>query len=219
MQLFIDTADIEQIKTAKSWGILDGCTTNPSLVSKVGKDFKSLIKMICEIVGGPVSAETVASDKEGIIREARILAAIHEHVVCKVPMTPDGIAAVSQLTEEGISTNVTLVFSANQALLAAKAGASYVSPFIGRLDDIGQTGTDLIEEIVTIFDRHEFETEILAASIRSPIQVKEVAKAGAHVATVPFNILQQLFRHTLTDVGLRRFLADWQKIPENLRQI
>ena len=219
MQFFIDTANIDEIRTAKSWGILDGCTTNPSLVSKENKEFKTLVKEICDIVDGPVSAETVATDAEGIIREARALSRIHRHVVCKVPLIREGITAVAKLSREGIKTNVTLVFSANQALLAAKAGATYVSPFLGRLDDIGQEGLELLAEIRDMYDNYGYKTQLLAASLRHATHVKHSALIGADVATMPFNVMEQLFKHSLTDAGLKRFLDDWQRIPEKLRKI
>ncbi len=219
MKLFVDTADISEIKRLNDLGILDGVTTNPSLVMKVGKNFKEIVFEICQLVDGPVSAETISTDFESMMQEARILAALHPNVVVKIPMIPAGVKALKALTAEGIKTNCTLVFSANQALLAAKAGATYVSPFIGRLDDIGQTGMDLIDEIRTIYDNYEFSTQILAASIRHPIHVKEAALYGADVATCPPAILDLLFKHTLTDAGLKKFLDDWGKIPENLRRI
>jgi transaldolase len=219
MKLFVDTADIGEIKRLNDLGILDGVTTNPSLVLKAGKNFKEIVREIGSIVDGPISAEVVATDFEGMIREGKELGKIHKNVVVKVPMTPAGIKAIRYFTSNGIKTNCTLVFSANQALLAAKAGATYVSPFIGRLDDIGQTGMDLIVEIKTIYQNYGFETQILAASIRHPIHVKEAALAGADVATCPVAIIDQLFKHSLTDAGLQKFLDDWKKIPEELRRI
>ncbi len=219
MKLFIDTADVNEIKRLNDLGIIDGVTTNPSLVMKAGKNFKEVIAEICHIVDGPVSAETVSTDFEGMMTEAKVLAKIHKNVVVKVPMIPAGIKALKACKAEGIKTNCTLVFSANQALLCAKAGATYVSPFIGRLDDIGQTGMDLIVEIKQLYENYGFETQILAASIRHPIHVKESALAGAHVATCPPAIIDQLFKHSLTDSGLQKFLDDWKNIPEELRRI
>jgi len=219
MKLFVDTADINEIKRLYSLGIIDGVTTNPSLVVKVGKNFKDVIKEICEIVNGPISAEVISVTYEGMIEEGIELAKIHENVVIKVPMTPEGINAIVFFSKHDIKTNCTLIFSANQALLAAKAGATYVSPFVGRLDDIGQNGIDLIDEIRTIFDNYGFETKILAASLRHSIHVKEAALAGADVATCPPAVIDQLFKHALTDSGLQKFLEDWNKIPEELRKI
>jgi transaldolase len=214
MRIFIDTANVDQIREANSWGILDGVTTNPTLVAKEGRDFKQVIQEICSIVDGPISAEAVSVEAEGMVKEARELSKIHSNVVVKVPMTAEGLKAVKLLSKEGIKTNVTLVFSANQALLAAKAGATYVSPFIGRLDDISHTGMDLVRDIVTIFDNYGFKTQIIAASIRHPVHVTEAALAGAHVATVPFDILKKMLRHNLTDEGIQRFLKDWEKVPK-----
>lgn len=214
MRIFIDTANVDQIREANSWGILDGVTTNPTLVAREGRDFKQVIQEICSIVDGPISAEAVSVEAEGMVKEARELSKIHPNVVVKVPMTAEGLKAVKLLSKEGIKTNVTLVFSANQALLAAKAGATYVSPFIGRLDDISHTGMDLVRDIVTIFDNYGFKTQIIAASIRHPVHVTEAALAGAHVATVPFDILKKMLRHNLTDEGIQRFLKDWEKVPK-----
>lgn len=219
MKLFIDTADVAEIKRLNDLGIIDGVTTNPSLVLKSGKNFKEVVREICSIVDGPISAEVVATDFEGMIKEGQELVKIHKNVVVKVPMTADGIRAIKTFSSLGIKTNCTLVFSANQALLCAKAGATYVSPFIGRLDDIGQTGMDLIVEIKQLYENYGFETQILAASIRHPIHVKESALAGTHVATCPPTIIDQLFKHSLTDSGLQKFLDDWKKIPEELRRI
>ncbi|AZT90220.1 fructose-6-phosphate aldolase [Caldicellulosiruptor changbaiensis] len=215
MKLFIDTANINEIKEAYSWGIICGVTTNPSLIAKEGRDFKEVVNEICSIVDGPISAEVISLKAEGMIEEARDLAKIHKNVVIKIPMTAEGLKAVSVLSKEGIKTNVTLIFSAAQALLAAKAGATYVSPFVGRLDDIGQNGIELIKEIVQIFRNYpDIKTEIIAASIRHPIHVIEAAKAGAHIATVPFKVLEQMTKHALTDVGIERFLKDWEKVPK-----
>ncbi len=219
MELFVDTADVAEIKRLYALGIIDGVTTNPSLVLKANKNFKEVVSDICAIVDGPISAEVIATDYEGMIREGQELVKIHPNVVVKVPMTADGIRAIKFFSSLGIKTNCTLVFSANQALLCAKVGATYVSPFIGRLDDIGQTGMDLIDEIRTIYDNYNFPTKILAASIRHPIHVKEAALAGADVATCPVAIIDQLFKHALTDSGLHKFLDDWKKIPEELRRI
>jgi transaldolase len=215
MKFFIDTANLEEIKTAESFGILDGVTTNPSLVSKEGDiDFHTRIKEICEIVDGPVNAEVVSIDTEGMIEEARELAQLASNVVVKIPMTIDGLKAVKKLSKEGIKTNVTLIFSANQALLAAKAGATFASPFIGRLDDRAHEGMDLIKDMRTIYDNYGFDTEILAASIRHPLHVKEAAKAGADIATIPYSVIEKMSNHPLTDSGLERFLSDWKKFKE-----
>lgn len=210
MKIFLDTANVADIKEGASWGIVDGVTTNPSLVAKEGRDFKEVIKEITEIVDGPVSAEVISLKAEEMIEEAREVAKMHPNVVVKIPMTPDGLKAVSAVSKEGIKTNVTLVFSSNQALLAAKAGASYVSPFLGRLDDIGQEGMNLVREIVEIFDIYGIEAEVIAASIRHPLHVTEAALAGAHVATIPFNVLTQMAKHPLTDIGIDKFLKDWE---------
>ncbi len=212
MKFFIDTANLEEIEKAESYGVIDGVTTNPSLVAKEGDiDFKTRIKEICETVDGPVSAEVVALEADKMIEEARELAKIAENVVVKIPMTMEGLKAVKTLSDEGIKTNVTLVFSANQALLAAKAGATYVSPFIGRLDDRAANGMDLVREIVQIFDNYGMDTEIISASIRHPMHVKEAALAGADIATIPFNVIEKLSQHPLTDIGIERFLDDWNK--------
>ncbi len=211
MKFFLDTANISEIKESVALGLIDGITTNPSLVAKEKKDFRKLIEEICQIVDGPISAEVVATDEKGMVEEGRSLAQIHKNVVVKVPMTANGLKATRRLSKEGIRVNVTLIFSPAQALLAAKAGASYASPFIGRLDDIGQVGMDLIDQIVTIYSNYAFKTEVLVASIRNPIHVIEAAQLGADVATMPFAVLQQLLKHPLTDVGLAKFLADWEK--------
>lgn len=211
MKFFLDTANISEIKESVALGLIDGITTNPSLVAKEKKDFKKLIEEICQIVDGPISAEVVATDEEGMVEEGRSLAKIHKNVVVKVPMTANGLKATRRFSKEGIRVNVTLIFSPAQALLAAKAGATYVSPFIGRLDDVGQVGMELIDQIVTIFSNYNFKTEVLVASIRNPIHVIEAAQIGAHVATMPFAVLQQLLKHPLTDIGLAKFLADWEK--------
>ena len=213
MKIFIDTANIEHIREVNSWGILDGVTTNPTLVAKEGKEFAGTIKEICSIVDGDISAEAVSMEAEGMIAEARDLSRMHKNVVVKIPMTAEGLKAVKVLSGEGIRTNVTLVFSPNQALLAAKAGATYVSPFVGRLDDINHTGMDLVRDIVAIFDVHGYETQVIAASIRHPLHVTEAALAGAHVATIPYDVLKKMLRHNLTDAGIERFLKDWEKVP------
>jgi transaldolase len=211
MEFFIDTGDIEEIKDSYSWGLIDGVTTNPSLVAKTGVDQKTLIKNIAEIVDGPISAEVISTEVDGMLEEAYQLAKIHKNVVIKLPMTVDGMKACHQLSQDQIKTNVTLIFSANQALLAAKNGATYVSPFIGRLDDIGQTGTYLIQEIRQIFDNFNYQTKILAASIRHTDHLKASALLGADVATIPYKVLRQLFNHPLTSKGLEQFLADHAK--------
>lgn len=211
MEFFIDTADVAEIKAAHELGILDGVTTNPSLVAKTGKPFKAVIKEICSIVEGPVSAEVVAIEKDAILKEGRELAKLAKNVVVKVPLIPEGLKAVKVFAAEGIKTNVTLCFSANQALLAAKAGATYISPFVGRLDDISTDGMDLIEEIKTVYENYDFTTKILVASIRHPIHLKQAALIGAHVATIPYSVFPQLVKHPLTDSGLEKFLADAKK--------
>ena len=214
MKFFIDTADVKEIREAHSLGILDGVTTNPSLIAKTGRLFRETIEEICSIVQGPVSAEVVSLDTEGMLKEARELAKIADNIVVKIPLIKNGLKAVKKLTDEGIKTNVTLCFSSNQALLAAKAGGTYVSPFVGRLDDRGQVGMDLIEEIRTIYDNYGFQTEIIVASIRNPIHVRDAAMMGADVATIPFNVFDLLVQHPLTDDGVKRFLADWEKVPK-----
>jgi transaldolase len=214
MKFFIDTANINEIKEAASLGILDGVTTNPSLVAKEKKDFRQLLDEILQIVDGPVSAEVVSTDYAGIIKEADELAAIHKNIVVKVPLIREGIKAVKTLSEKGIKTNVTLCFSAAQAILAAKAGATYISPFVGRLDDIGHVGMDLIEQIITIYDNYNYPTEVLVASIRSPLHIIEAGMMGADVATIPFAVIEKLFNHPLTDIGLDKFLSDWKKLEK-----
>ncbi|MGC8227730.1 fructose-6-phosphate aldolase [Pseudobacillus badius] len=211
MKLFIDTANMEEIKEAHSWGILSGVTTNPSLVAKETVPFHDRLREITDLVSESVSAEVISLDAEGMIKEGRELAKIAPNITVKVPMTPDGLKAVAVFAKEGIKTNVTLIFSANQALLAARAGASYVSPFLGRLDDIGHNGLDLIETIASIFAIHGIETEIIAASIRHPQHITDAALRGAHIATVPFKVLNQMFNHPLTDKGIEAFLTDWEK--------
>ncbi len=213
IKLFIDTANVDEIRTAAEWGVISGVTTNPSLIAKEGRDFIEVVREITSIIDGPVSAEAVSTEAGPMIDEARELAAIHPNVVVKIPMTAEGLKAVSALSKEKIKTNVTLVFSANQALMAALAGATYVSPFVGRLDDIGHNGMALIEEIVNIFDIHGLESEIISASIRHPLHVTQSALAGAHIATVPYKVLVQMLKHPLTDLGIEKFLADWAKVP------
>jgi transaldolase len=211
MKLFVDTGNVKEIEPLAALGILDGVTTNPSLMAKEGGDPRQILKRICDIVQGDVSAEVVATDAAGMIREGRELAAIDEHIVVKVPFTKAGVQACKTLSDEGTKVNVTLIFSAPQAWLAAKVGAAYVSPFVGRLDDIGATGMALIREIVDIFDNYEFGTEVLVASVRHPIHVIEAARMGADVVTCPSAVIEQLFKHPLTDIGLERFLKDWEK--------
>ena len=212
MKFFLDTANLEEIREAVSLGILDGVTTNPTLIAREKANLKKRIVEICEIVNGPVNAEVVATDAEGMCREALVLAPLHPNVVVKIPMTRDGMKAVKRLVGEGIPTNVTLCFSASQALLAAKAGASFISPFLGRLDDISHVGMDLIRDIALIYRNYSFKTQLLAASLRYPLHVVEAAKAGADIATLPTKVLDQLFKHPLTDRGLENFLKDWEKV-------
>jgi transaldolase len=214
MKFFIDTANINEIKEAHAMGMADGVTTNPSLIAKEGRDFEQVVKEICEIIDGPVSAEVIALDSEGMVKEARHLAGIHENVVIKIPMTVEGLKATRRLSEEGIRTNVTLVFSPLQALMAAKAGATYVSPFVGRLDDISSDGMQLIDQLVQIYDNYGFDTEIIVASVRNPLHVLESAMLGAHIATIPFNVLAKLAGHPLTDKGIKAFLDDWNKMKK-----
>jgi transaldolase len=211
MKFFIDTANVEEIKEANRLGLIDGVTTNPSLVAKEGRNFEDLIKEICEIVDGPISAEAVSLDTEGMVNEARELSKIHSNIVVKIPMTTEGIKATRILAQEGIKTNVTLVFSPLQALMAAKAGATYVSPFVGRLDDVAHDGMGLVDQIIQIYQNYGFRTEIIVASIRNPIHVLEAALMGADIATIPFKVINQIARHPLTDVGLEKFLDDWKK--------
>jgi len=211
MKLFVDTGNLKDIQALADIGILDGVTTNPSLLAKEAGDYKQNLKQICQIVKGPVSAEVVSVDSAGMLREGRDLAKIDEHIVVKVPLTKDGIRACKTLSGEGIRVNVTLCFSATQALFAAKAGASYISPFVGRLDDIGTTGMNLIREIVDIYDSYDFATEVLVASVRNPIHIIEAARMGADVATCPPAVIEQCFKHPLTDIGLKKFLEDWEK--------
>jgi len=212
MKFFIDTANIDEIREAHAMGMVDGVTTNPSLVAREGRDFETIIREICEIVDGPISAEAVSLDTEGMLSEARQLAGIHKNIVVKIPMTIEGMKAVRRLADEGIKTNVTLVFSPLQALMAAKAGAGYVSPFVGRLDDLSQDGLVLVQQIVDIYENYEFDTEVIVASVRNPIHVLDSALMGAHIATIPFNVLKKLAAHPLTDKGIQAFLDDWNKI-------
>ncbi len=216
MKFFIDTANLEEIRNATALGMVDGVTTNPSLIAKEGCKFEERIKEICDLVTGPVSAEVVSMDAEGMVDEAAKLADIADNVVIKIPMTTEGLKAVKILTGKGIKTNVTLVFSPLQALMAAKAGATYVSPFVGRLDDISHDGMLLISEIIQIYDQYGFETEIIVASVRNPIHVLESAKLGADIATIPYKVIAQLARHPLTESGLEKFLADWKNVPVTL---
>lgn len=209
MKLFLDTANVEHIKEANEMGVICGVTTNPSLIAKEGRDFNEVIKEITEIVDGPISGEVVSEDAEGMIKEGREIAAIHKNMIVKIPMTVEGLKAVKVLAREGIKTNVTLIFSANQALLAANAGATYVSPFLGRVDDISMDGMELVRTIAEIFEVHGINTEIIAASVRHPIHVIEAARVGAHIATVPYALVMQMVKHPLTDAGLEKFKADW----------
>ena len=212
MKFFIDTANIEEIKKANDLGLLDGVTTNPTLVSREGRDFKELIQEICGIVKGPVNAEVVSIDAEGMLQEARDLVKIADNIVVKIPLIKEGLRAVKTLSEEGIKTNVTLCFSPIQALMAAKAGATYISPFVGRLDDLSQRGMDLVEQIVAIYDNYGYHTEVIVASIRNPVHVLDAALMGADISTIPFKVMEQLIKHPLTDIGLDSFLADWNKM-------
>lgn len=212
MKFFIDTANVEEIKRAKELGMVDGVTTNPSLVAKEGREFKELIRDIADIVDGPVSAEVVSLDAEGMVREARDLAGMADNMVIKVPLVEEGLKAVRSLAQEGIKTNVTLCFSPVQALMAAKAGAAYISPFVGRLDDISHIGMELVEQIITIYENYAFDTEVIVASIRNPLHVLDAALMGADIATIPFKVIQQLIKHPLTDIGVDKFLSDWKKL-------
>lgn len=214
MKFFIDSADIAEIREASAMGIIDGVTTNPSLVAKTGRKFRDVLEDICEVVKGPVSAEVVSLDYAGMMKEARELAKLKPNIVVKIPMTTEGLKATKSCKEEGIQTNVTLCFSANQALLAAKAGATYISPFVGRIDDISDEGMSLVADVVTIYENYAFETQVLVASVRNPVHVLQAARLGAHVATCPFSVLKQLVQHPLTDIGLEKFLKDWEKVPK-----
>lgn len=214
MKFFIDTANIQEIKEASRLGLIDGVTTNPTLVAKEGRSFEELIREICGIVDGPVSVEGVSTEAEGMIQEARELAKIHKNIVVKIPLTTEGLKATKILSSEGIKVNMTLVFSPVQALMAAKAGAAYVSPFVGRLDDVSHIGMDLVDQILTIYGNYDFETEVIVASIRNPLHVLDAAFMGADIATIPFKVIEQLAKHPLTDVGIDRFLRDWEKVPK-----
>lgn len=214
MKLFIDTANIDEIRTANDLGVICGVTTNPSLIAREGRDFKEVVTEITSIVDGPISAEVISLESSGMIKEARELVKIHKNIIIKIPMCAQGLKAVKILTAEGIKTNVTLIFSAAQALLAARAGATYVSPFIGRLDDIAWDGTELVSDIAQIFNIHGIETEIIAASIRSPLHVVAVAKLGADIATVPYKVILQMIEHPLTKAGIEKFLKDWESVPQ-----
>ena len=211
MKFFIDTANIEEIKQGVALGMVDGVTTNPSLIARENRPFEELLQEICDLVDGPVNGEAVSLDAEGMVEEGRTLAAFHQNIVVKIPMTTEGLKAVKILSSENIKTNVTLIFSAMQALMAAKAGASYVSPFVGRLDDISQVGMDLVSDIMNIYGNYGYETEIIVASIRNPVHVLESALIGADIATIPFKVIDQLAKHPLTDIGMEKFLADWEK--------
>jgi transaldolase len=214
MKIFVDTADINEIREAQKLGVVDGVTTNPTLISKTGRSFDEVVKGICREVSGPVSLEAISLDSEGLVAEAKKISKISKNVVVKIPMISEGLKAVKILSKENIKTNVTLVFSPLQALLAAKAGASYVSPFVGRLDDIGHVGMDVVNQTLEIYGNYGFETEVIVASIRSPIHVNDAALMGAHVATIPFKVIQQLSKHPLTDIGIDKFLKDWEKVPK-----
>jgi transaldolase len=214
MKIFLDTANVEEIREANSWGIIDGVTTNPSLIAKEGRNFEDVVKEICSIVNGPISAEVISLDAKGMVKEAKELAKIHENINIKIPVIPEGLKAIKELSTRGIKTNATLVFSANQAILAAKAGASFVSPFIGRLDDAGHDGMKVVHDIVQIYVNYAFDTEVIVASVRHPLHVIDAAKAGAHICTVPWKVLQLMVKHPLTDIGVERFLADWEMVPK-----
>lgn len=215
MKLFIDTANVDEIRAAAEMGVICGVTTNPSLVAREGRNFKDVVAEICEIVDGPVSAEVISLDHDGMIEEAKQIAKWSSNIVIKLPMCAEGLKATKVLSSMGINTNVTLIFSANQALLAARAGATYVSPFLGRLDDISMEGMKTVEDIVSIFDIHSIDTQVIAASIRNPIHVTQAALAGAHIATVPFKVIEMMTKHPLTDAGIEKFLADWKKAGVN----
>jgi transaldolase len=213
MKFFIDTGDIAEIRECQAQGIIDGVTTNPSLVAKTGRKYKDVVLDICQIVDGPISAEVLSTEYAGMLEEGRAWAKLHENIVVKIPLIPDGLKAVRVFKEEGIRCNVTLCFSATQAILAAKAGAAYISPFVGRLDDVGERGMDLIDKIVTIYNNYNFETEVLVASVRNPTHIVDAALMGADVCTVPYSVLQQIIKHPLTDIGLKKFIEDGKKIP------
>lgn len=211
MKFFIDTANIDEIKKGVAMGMVDGVTTNPSLIARESKPFEEILKEICAVVDGPVSAEVISLEAEGMVEEAKVLAALSDKIVIKIPMIVEGLKAVKQLTAMGIRTNVTLVFSSAQALLAAKAGASFVSPFVGRLDDIGQQGMELINEIMTVYRNYDYQSEVIVASVRNPLHVMDAAMIGADIATIPLKVIEQLAKHPLTDLGMKQFLADWEK--------
>ncbi|MFH0778688.1 MAG: fructose-6-phosphate aldolase [Candidatus Eisenbacteria bacterium] len=217
MKFFIDTASVKEIREAASYGILDGVTTNPTLLSKEEGEPRAILKEICSIVDGPVSAEVIALDKDGMIKEAVELSKLHPNIVIKVPLTKDGVKAIRELKTKNIPTNATLVFSSNQAMLAAKAGATFVSPFIGRLDDAGHVGMDVIREITTIYGNYGFETEVIVASVRNPLHVVDAALTGAQIVTCPFNVIELMFKHPLTDAGIKKFLEDWDKLQKRLK--
>ncbi|MCD6108776.1 MAG: fructose-6-phosphate aldolase, partial [Thermoplasmata archaeon] len=210
MKIFVDTADLKEIEELASWGVIDGVTTNPTLVAKTGLSFKDIVNKIFDLIDGPISLEAVSTKAEDIVKEARELSRIHKNVVVKIPMTEEGLKAIKQLSREGVKTNVTLVFSANQALLAAKAGATYVSPFVGRLDDIGHDGMEVVRDIVQIFRNYDIKTKVIVASVRHPLHVIEAARIGADIATVPPKVIRKMIKHSLTDVGIKRFLEDWK---------
>ena len=214
MKFFLDTANIDEIRDAAEYGLIEGVTTNPSLVAKEGKDFKDVLREITKIVDGPISAEVVSTDCAGMLREAYDLAKVHPNIIVKIPMLKEGMKALKQLSRDRIRTNVTLVFNANQALIAAKLGAGYVSPFVGRFDDVSEVGMSLVADLVQIFRNYQFQTEILVASCRSPLHIREAALLGAHVATMPYKVLEQLMKHPLTDIGLEKFLKDWEKVHQ-----
>lgn len=214
MKFFIDTANIEEIRKAWDLGVIDGVTTNPSLISKEGKDANKLLREICAIVNGPVSAEAVTMTADEMVKEAKSLSKIHKNIVVKIPMIEEGLKAVKKLSAMGIKTNVTLVFSSSQALLAAKAGATFVSPFVGRLDDISHVGMDIVGDILDIYENYMFSTEVIVASIRNPLHVVDAARMGAHIATIPYSVIIQLLKHPLTDIGIAKFLKDWEKVPK-----
>ncbi len=212
MKLFIDTANLDQIREAQSWGILNGVTTNPSLISRESGKFRDILYSICEVVDGPVSGEVISLEAEGMVKEAIELASIHENMVIKIPITLEGLKAIKILAEKGIRTNTTLIFSPLQALLAAKAGTNFVSPFVGRLDDIHHVGMELVQQIVTMFDNYGLTTEVIVASIRNPLHIVEAAMIGADICTIPFAVMQKMVKHPLTDIGIERFLKDWEKV-------
>ncbi len=216
MKIFIDTANVEEIKRAASWGIVDGVTTNPSLIAKEGRDFRQVVKEICEIVDGPISAEVISLESERMIAEAIDLAKIHKNIIIKIPMTSEGLKAIKELSRKGIKTNCTLIFSANQALMAAKAGATYVSPFVGRLDDRGERGMAVVEDIAKIYKNYNIKTQIIVASVRNTQHVVESARCGADIATIPFKVLEQMLKHELTDIGIQKFLDDWNQLQGKL---